>query len=190
MAESKDNVVTYGLRGLVGKMLVFKRRGDRTFVSSRPSLDKNRIATAAQLAIQEKFKLAIIYAKGAIIDPVLKADYELSATGNQSAFNRAFMDAQAAPEFIGQATTNGYLGVVGDVVSAKVIDDFRVVEVKVVIEADNGDLIEEGNAILSADQVKWNYTTSIANSQVTGTKIIFKAYDLPGNETVLETVIN
>jgi len=29
MAQSTDNVVTYGIRGMIGKLLVFKRKGDK-----------------------------------------------------------------------------------------------------------------------------------------------------------------
>lgn len=186
MAQSTGNVVTYGLRGMIGKMLVFRRRGDLTIVASRPRVDKNRVATAIQLSIQEKFKLASIYASSAILDPILKAAYEASATGNQSGFNRAFKDSQLAPEFIGTPDVGNYTGVKGQGVSAKVIDDFRVELVKVKIVTATDELIEQGIAVKGSDNVKWTYLIQQANPNVAGCVITFMAYDLPGNETVVE----
>jgi hypothetical protein len=186
MAQSTDNVVTYGLRGMVGKMLVFRKRGDLTIVASRPKVDKNRVATTVQLAIQEKFKLASIYASGAIQDPILKAAYEASATGNQSGFNRAFKDAQLAPEFVGTPDVGNYTGVKGQGISAKVIDDFRVEMVKVKIVSPADVVIEQGNAVKGSDNVKWTYLIQQTNADVSGCVITFMAYDLPGNETIAE----
>ena len=36
MAESKNNVLTHGLSGKVGDLIVFRVRGNKTFVSSKP----------------------------------------------------------------------------------------------------------------------------------------------------------
>jgi hypothetical protein len=189
MAESKKNVVTYGLSGLVGKMLVFRKRGDKTFVSSRPKVNPNRIPSTIQLAIQEKFKLASIYASGAIKDPVLKSAYEAAATGNQSAFNRAFKDAQLSPSFVGEPNISAYTGTVGEKISVKVIDDFKVFAVMVKIKDSGGVVIEEGEALIDTDQIKWNYTIQTANGSISGTNISFMAYDLPGNESVKEVIL-
>ena len=40
MAQSKNNVITHGLTGLVGDMLVFRNRGGKTFVSSNPKKEQ------------------------------------------------------------------------------------------------------------------------------------------------------
>ena len=40
MVESKNNVITYGLSGKVGDLIVFRNRGGKTFVSSKPNLIK------------------------------------------------------------------------------------------------------------------------------------------------------
>lgn len=189
MAESKENVVTFGLSGLVGKMLVFKKRGDKTFVSSRPKFDSNRVLSEAQLAVQEKFKLASIYATNAIKDPDVKEAYEAAASGNQSAYNRAFKDAQLAPKFIGDLKVDGYEGAIGNQISAKVIDDFKVEAVLVSIKNSSSVVIEEGTATLAPDQVSWMYTAQTENASLTGTTITFKAYDLPGNETVKQVIL-
>ena len=48
-------------------------------------------------------------------------------------------------------------------------------------------MIEEGDA--SPDDVIWMYKTTRLNKNVRGTKIIAKAYDLPGNEGAMEKVL-
>jgi hypothetical protein len=185
MAESNNNVVTYGLKGLIGKLLVFKRKGDKMIVSDRPQF-KDRVFTSGQLAIQQKFKAASIYASNSIKDPLLKQAYGAVTTGNQTAFNKAFADYQLAPEFIDIPHTEDYNGAIGDKISAKVTDDFRVVEVKVMLHSAAGVLIEQGSATLLQNGLTWEYTAIQVNPEVPGTKITFKAYDMPGNETVLE----
>lgn len=188
MAESKENVVTYGLSGLIGKMLVFKKRGDKMIVSSRPK-PSNKEPNEAQLAIRERFKLASIYASAAIKDPLIKEAYDSVATGNQSAFNRAFRDATLSPSFVDEPATSGYTGTVGDSISAKVIDDFKVIAVKVAIKDAGGVLIEEGDAVMDDNQILWNYTAQVANGNVSGCTVVFTASDLPGNETIKEVIL-
>ena len=190
MAQSKENIVTHGLSGLVGKMLVFRKLGDKTIVASRPKVNKNRVPTADQLAIQEKFKLASVYASGAIKDPILKAAYQLTSTGNQSAFNRAFKDSQMAPEFVGDPNISAYSCAIGQKITAKVVDDFRVETVKVTILSATDTLIEEGQATIGTDQATWTYTIKARNPDLLGSKIRFSAYDLPNNETILELVLS
>jgi hypothetical protein len=40
MATSKNNVVTFGLSGKIGDMLVFRQMGGRTIVSSAPDIEQ------------------------------------------------------------------------------------------------------------------------------------------------------
>ena len=63
----------------------------------------------------------------------------------------------------------------------------KVCSVKVAIYSTTGELIEEGDA--SPDDVIWMYKTTRLNKNVIGTKIIAKAYDLPGNEGAMEKVL-
>jgi hypothetical protein len=38
MAKSRNNVVTHGLSGLIGDLLVFRQRANKTIVANRPKL--------------------------------------------------------------------------------------------------------------------------------------------------------
>lgn len=189
MAQSTDNVVTYGLRGMIGKLLVFKRRGDKMIVSNRPVFKGARVYTEDQLLVQQRFKEASIYASAAIKDDVLKLGYAAVATGNQSAFNRAFIDYQTPPTFLGNANVAAYTGLIGGKLLVKVTDDYKVDEVKVEIRSATDVLIENGQAVMKPNGLDWEYTTQVVNNNLAGTKITFSAFDLPGNETIQEVVI-
>lgn len=189
MAESIGNDMVYGTSGSVGSMLVYRRRGGKTFVSRRPIINKDRLPSAAQLVIQEKFKEGIIYSQRANAIPALKEAYTLAATGNQTPYNRAFIDFQTPPKFVGQPDMKGYSGQVGDTIIVKAIDDFRVDRVHVMVEA-NSSLIEEGEAVMDVNGIDWKYTATQANATLAGTQLTFKAYDLPGNEAVLMFTLN
>lgn len=86
MAKSDDNIVTKGLRGLVGKMLVFRQRGDKTVVASRPK-KSTKPFTPEQEAVKERFREAAAYAKSAISDPLTKAAYQEAAKPGQCCDN-------------------------------------------------------------------------------------------------------
>ena len=62
MAESKNNVITHGLTGLVGDMIVFRNRGGKTYVSSKPK-ERTGELSDGQKQQQKRFQEAILYEK-------------------------------------------------------------------------------------------------------------------------------
>ena len=188
MARSKFNVITHGLSGLVGDMIVFRQKANKTFVSGKPR-PSSKPVTAIALAIRAKFKRATIYANSVMENPTLKAAYQLTAKLGQSAYNKAFSDYQKAPEIYEDIDLSVYTGAVGQEIHLSVIDDFRVDSVHVQIKLPAGTILEEGLADQSANGLDWVYTTTAANAEVPGSQIIFTAKDLPGNQTVLEKLM-
>jgi len=65
MAKSKNNVITHGLSGLIGDLLVFRQRANKTIVADRPK-PFSTPPTDLQLGIQRRFKRAAQYARKAI----------------------------------------------------------------------------------------------------------------------------
>ncbi|MEJ7780373.1 MAG: hypothetical protein WKF68_12370 [Daejeonella sp.] len=185
MAKSKNNVVTHGLSGLIGDLLVFRQRANKTIVADRPRAF-SKPPTAIQLEIRQRFKKAVQYAKKALLDPILKAAYQAMTKLGQTAFNTAFADYQRAPEFDAEVSLETYSGAAGEEITVSVLDDFRVTSVKVEIRKLDGSLLEEGNAVQSDNGLDWVYTTTMVNTELAGSTIIFTASDLPGNRTVLE----
>lgn len=188
MARNKNNILVRGFSGSVGKQLVLRTSGDRTFLANRPSINPGRVATPQQEVVQLKFKEAVVYAKAAIQDPALKLDYAAVARPGQSAFNVAFSDAYMAPE-LSNLTTSGYAGNVGDKITVRAIDNYYVDSVKVTILDAGGTLLEEGNAQPDPNGLDFTYTATQANAVLPGTTIRVAAEDLPKNRTILDKVL-
>src|SRR5205085_9732044 len=117
--------------------------------------------------------------------PEIKLKYAAVAKKWQTANNVAFSDAFHPPE-ISAILSFGYAGVTGNIISVQAWDNFKVVSVKVSICDKNNNVIEEGEAVDNGDNLNWMYTVT---KNVRGTKIVVKAYDLPGNETVKEVEV-
>lgn len=177
-----------GVRGMLGKQVVFKRRNGISYVSAPPEINEDRQPTAAQLSIQQKFRFSITYASSAIKDPEVKKAYQAKAKRGQSAHNVAFNDAFNPPEII-QLIATGYNGQAGSRIVVAAVDDFKVASVRVSIRSAADVLIEEGAAVADANGLTWTYTTKQANANVAETRITATAVDLPGNEASFETTI-
>lgn len=72
-----------------------------------------------------------------------------------------------------------YTGQIGDTIKIRVMDDFAVTSVKVIIENSDGSLVEQGNATLQG--IDWVYTATATNPDLNGDKIIIQATDTPAN---------
>jgi len=54
MAKSRNNVITHGLSGLIGDLLVFRQKGGKTIVSDRPKVRVDN-SNANQLSVRDCF---------------------------------------------------------------------------------------------------------------------------------------
>lgn len=181
MAESKNNVITHGLSGKVGDLIVFRNRGGKTFVSSKPKA-RTGAPSENQVQHQERFQEAILYAKAAIADPASKAAYENAISGGQTAYNVAVADFFHAPD-IKSVDLSGYTGNTGETITIRVTDDFKVTGVTVDIYNADGSEVESGAAVQSTNGIDWTYTATAANESLDGDRIVIRASDLPGNVT-------
>lgn len=175
--KSSDNFATEGLSGSY-KQVVFSQRFGETIVRKRPKRKATR--SAAQKAVAATFTEAATYAKNILQDASIKQAYELKAKPGQSAFNCAISDFFKAP-VIGDIDTTGYSGQTGSTVIAKVTDDFKVASVTVRIEKQDGTLIEQGDASMLPDGLRYMFVSTVPNGSLAGTNITFTATDLPGH---------
>lgn len=176
MAQSKNNIVTHGLSGKVGDILVFSQRNGKTIVSKAPKKRKGE-DSEKQKEQQAKFQQAVLYGKSVLANPAQKELYE--STGRK-AYNVAVADLLNAPK-IESINVSNYKGIIGDTIIIRATDDFKVVSVKVIIQNADGSLVEEGEAILQG--IDWIYTVTTNNSDFLGDKIIVQASDIPANLT-------
>jgi hypothetical protein len=181
MAKSQNNVLTFGLSGKIGDLLVFSQRSGKTIVSKIPPAPTS--ASEKQKKQRKRFQQATIYAKTALDDRPTKEMYEEAAKKKKglSAYNVAVADFFNAPD-INTVDLSDYTGAVGDPIRMMVSDDFAVKSVHVRIINADGSLVEEGLAVNSAGNA-WIYTATQNNESLVGDKIIITASDLPGNIT-------
>ena len=184
MAKQKNNVVTHGLSGKVGELLIFRRTSTGTVVAKRPEVS-NKVSEA-QRAQRRRFQRAVVYGKATLADPVLGEGYTAAAQRKKrQPFNVAVADFLHAPD-IELIDVSAYHGQPGDVIRIEATDDFAVKEVKVVISNPDGSLVEEGLAQPGAMTFEWIYTATAANPGLTGDRIEVYVSDIPGNITSLE----
>jgi hypothetical protein len=186
MAQVKDNILTKGLSGRVGRSIVFKNYGSKTVVSAYPDMS-NVEPSAKQKKENSRFRKAMAYAKIQMADPVARAAYKKKATGLQKAHNVAIADFYHPPE-IGHVDVS--IGKTGqaDRIFIEATDDFSVVKVEVTIIGQEGSKKESGQTMLLSEG-RWLYVVQGVYPSVDGLKIIIKAWDRPGNctEKVLES---
>lgn len=177
MAEAKDNIVTHGLRGKLGDLIVFKRYGDRTIVSKVP--DMSRVKKSEKQKVENnKFREAALYARSQMADPVAKAEYAAKIKGMQRAYNLAIADFYTPPEIRKVDITEFFRN---KKVIINAVDDFKVVRVSVEVYDANGNLMEEGEAYELAEFM-WEYTFVKVYSTENLYKLKVYAWDKPGNE--------
>ena len=186
MAKSKKNVITHGLSGKVGDLVVFTQRFGKTVLGKLPN--RSDKSTPEQQAARDKFKLAAKYAAACIQDPVLKALYAERAGGGVTPFNLALADF-CVPPVMGEINSTHYSGAIGNTIKVQATDDTKVTEVRVSILTANGTLIEEGAALAETGSENWLYTATVVNATLAGSKIVAIAKDLPGNSTRTEKTL-
>ena len=187
MPESRNNFVVHGLSGTFAGIGTFHIRGRKTFlrkIRAKPSVPDSK----EQVAVKKRFAEYIRYAKAAIKDPEIKAAYAAVAKPGTTAFNRAVTDACNPPK-IGKIDTASYHGHLGDHLIVEATDDFKVIAVQICIHNANGDLIEQGDAILQINTDDWLCAVTVANEPFAGSRITATAADLPGNKTSLTVTL-
>lgn len=163
-----------GLRGLSGGMgdWVYSMRNGKTVLGMKPI--RTAEPTEAQLAHRERFKEAVSFAKTARANPTLRAFYQqIAMVKGINIYALAIADFLNSPEFE-YVDFASYKGRVGDPITIKANDDLGMAYVNVKISAQNGTLIESGQAVeQGTGSGKWIYTatTTIA----LGTDIFIEA---------------
>ncbi|MBC8034115.1 MAG: hypothetical protein H7Y03_08225 [Chitinophagaceae bacterium] len=90
---------------------------------------------------------------------------------------------------LGLIDGNEYNGHPGDPILVVAIDDHRVKRLNVQIFNSSYRLVEEGFAAYRAKLRGWMYTASKANEGDTGCMIRATAYDIKGNEDMIEVIL-
>lgn len=175
MAKVRKNIIVQGLSGSLGGQLVVKQdKAGRTIVSVSPTVDPNRTYSEAQLAQQNQFREAVVYAKDAKDQQVY---VEKAKDTPLLPANVAMADWFHAPEIL-ELDMSGWNGAAGQVIRVKAVDDVQVAQVNVVITNNAGAVLEQGQAVY-AEGSWWSYTTTATATE--GPRVVVTARDLPGH---------
>ena len=179
MAKVGDNIVTTGLSGKLGNLIVFRNRGGKTIVAKAP---KKKVTEWSEAQEQQrlKFQEAVLYAKNAIANEATKKAYKASAEEDETAYNVAVADFLNAPH-IDEIDVSHYTGQPDSYIQVLAVDDFEVKEVTVTIQNADGTEVENGSAVLQGGSIWWRYTATATNDSLDGDKIIIRVSDIPGN---------
>jgi hypothetical protein len=189
MAYSDNSTLLRKLRGMLNKELVFRDWAGKTVVSRAPGRRKKK-STPDQSETRLNFKFASRYANAITksADRSLADAYALLLKPRQNVYSRALEDFMKIPD-IKFIHTDLYFGAVGDKITVRAVDDFRVLGVIVEITSVDGTLLESGHAVQNVNGIDWTYIVTKFNTPFEGTKIKAIATDVPGNEGILEVKI-
>jgi len=185
----RDNMLTTGISGELGKQLVFRQWGGDTIVSKAPIINQQTVESELRKKQRLRFKEATGYAKKAMSDLLLKQAYQSKCKQRQTAYARAIQDYLLPPS-IEEINLSNYTDEPDSFIRVYATDDFQVKQVYVRIVDEKGDAIEAGFAGREGKSDWWKFATTVPNRLSEGGKVIAVAYDLPGNKTTKEIRMN
>jgi len=188
MSRVKDNLVTTGLSGKLGKQVVFRLWSGATILAKAPVVNQSRMKSEGRIKAMLRFKEAVGYAKKAMSDPELKQIYNSRRKARQNAYAKAIQDFYEAPD-IGKIDLSNWTGEAGSFIRVCVTDSVRVSRVQVRIEDEGGNPVEAGVAGQEDNTDWWKFVAADATVLPAGGKVIVTAYDLPGNEAIKEMAV-
>jgi len=189
MAFIDDNDLTTGIRGGVGKQLVFRRYKKQTVVS-RKAKPGSLAPSPEQSGVRSKFLSASRYASTKLLEPEIKAEYTLIARMKDSsnAYATAVGDYLKATKLMA-IQTDQFKGQSGFQMPIKLEDNFKAKEMSVSISNKDGTVGEQGSASFVFGDKAWMYTTTAAYASISGLKITVTVLDRPGNVTTFEKTL-
>jgi hypothetical protein len=187
MTKVAKNVLTRGLSGKLGNLLVFRNNGQKTIMAAAPGRRTHALSQAQKLH-QQHFKQAVLYAKAVMADPQKKAEYMAAAKEDISAYNVAVADFMIPP-VVQEIDTTHYTGQVGEKIRIRAMDNFKIANVSVGIFKSDETEVESGSAIAEGNGLDWIFTTSRSNKSPSGGKVVATVTDTPGHAVLMTQVI-
>jgi len=188
MSKVKDNIITTGLSGKLGKQIVLRQWNGATFLVKAPVKSSSLLKKEMYERNRLRFKEGAAYAKKVINNPELKRAYKNKCNARQNEYTRAMQDFFIAPS-IEEIDLSNYTGEANSFIRVYATDDFRVNRVHITIDDEQNQELETGFAVQEENTDWWKFVVSEAHVIPKGGKVIASAYDLPGNETVKEVEI-
>jgi len=190
MSKSRNNPLTEGLSGKLGKTLVFRNVGGETVVAVAPRPQSGE-PTEQQRTHRNRFRMAAAYATGQMDDPAAMSLYTKVAKRKKykSARTLAVADFFNAPSIM-LVDASAYTGAVGTKIMIHAEDELEVTTVSVDVVNAAGVSVEKGSAVRRGKSSVWEYTATAENTALAGTRMVVKATDRPGNSAVKEVTLS
>ena len=177
MANVDLNPVSDPFHGRIGSV-VFRRVYGKLQAAYRPKPPAGP-PTENQLAQRTEFGKAIVWARGALADPVRRALYEQASVSQQkNAFALAVGDYFDVPT-VQDVDLEAYRGQPGDKIVVMARDGVAVKGVTVIVRQSDGTIVEQGPAVQV--HTLWHYTATTAVPAGANLIIEVAATDWPGN---------
>ena len=180
MPKIKLNPAISSISGSLGD-IVFRRAGNGYVIICRKPDMSHVVHSPAQLAHQQRFRLAVHYAKGVFSDPERSCPYR-QAGG--SVYQRALADYMHPP-VVEALDLTGYTGRPGDPLLVRARDDFEVVAVQLCLLDAAGTEIEQGPALRDPAGGNWLYLAHAPVAPGSLVRVRATATDRPGNSATL-----
>ena len=189
MAVIRNNPLLKGASGKLGRTLIYKQWRGQVVVAGAGRRRKMRLRDWTPQV--QNFKEATDYAKRQMANPERKALYTAAARNKRYSASVAAVKDYLNPPKVHYVKTEGYTGAIGDVITIKATDDFKVRSVEVVICNRQGVTLEKGDAVASVRKPNiWKYQATVKNEKVKGSVIRVTALDHPKNQGKAEVVID
>ncbi|MGC3944817.1 MAG: hypothetical protein QM762_09910 [Chryseolinea sp.] len=188
MPKAVNNNILKGVSGKLGDNIVIRQTQLGTIVANKPK--RTKPPTEDQVKVRDKFSDAAYYAREEVKVPESLAMYQAAVSPKlRSPYSVAIADYLSAPRVRG-IDSRGYRGAVGDLITVRASDDFKVMSVMVVIKSATGEELERGEATFrGGSHPDWTYATTVANASLKDSTITAIAKDLPGNEGTLTVTL-
>lgn len=171
MAKAANNELLRGVRGKVGGFVVRQMRDGSIRLSAKPDFS-NRSFSQGQKDHQQRFKQASAYARQAAQSEPAYA--ELARRTNRNAYNIALSDWFNPPVIQSIERAGETLRIVAS-------DDVMVINVRLQILDDTGEVLEEGQALQPDPESVPEWWEYVPHAE--GQTIVVEAWDLAGNRT-------
>jgi hypothetical protein len=182
MAISKNNPLTKGASGMIGKTIVFRSWNGKTYMYNRPSKPKKQ--SLQQKENRTKFSRAVAFAKKMMADESKKAEYKEIARKQKlpNAYTAAVTEYMRKPE-IGDVDTSQYTGKANEEITFTAKKKgFELQEVEVIILDVSGKVIEKAVAS-KVEYGKWIFKMSSTADLSPEFQFVIKAKDRTGQIT-------
>jgi hypothetical protein len=190
MATFKKNALTKGASGSFGNEFVFRQVNGKTIIASLPK--KSGKTSPAQLEARKKFFNASLYAKSALANPAMKAEYEAITQFknlNKSATAAAMADYLTSTQ-LELAYAHQFDGSVGFPITIVLADNYKGKEMTVAVSNKDGTITESGKASFAFGDSAWSYITKVPYANIVGFTVKVTVKDRIGNVMIFDKALN